>query len=597
MSLLDATKKPAMNRSKKRVTSLPSAPKDTTAGAKSPVIPVDLPRHVKAALRGIMRRDLGVNLGSGVALLLTVLPALWLLQALIDWSFDLPWVVRLFLLVADAGAVMYVILRFLVRSWRRRLTFETAALRAETAIPALRSGLISAVELSAARHSSMPGSLSLVRECIERVARQIQKMNLPQRVISSSGFWRQVGVAAVVLAIAAGATAFFWPKSEVLLQRLFLSRVPLPTRTVVVAITRNESVIVGEDLALSARAQGVIPKSGRVTVVYADNSEQELPATPTTDDPAIFVVPMKNVQQSYHYRFTLNDGSGQEFIVTAKTPPSLASFRCTQTYPHYTGMADAEMTVGNLAFLSGSHIRLEGHSTQPLTEAILQLEGMNQQVKLEVRSDDTHTFRGEFTVPRAGLTGFSIHLVNTEGVPSIDDTVYPIDLIQDKPPVITISLPLAEHQSVLLRGKPRLVYSVSDDFGLQKVSLKYNLVPPAHDGGPAPPSTSGEIPLPVPKQGGSGAGQTYIWDIAAQNPPWSEGCTATYWIEATDNNDVTGPGVTQSSRKTITVVSEAAKRAEILDELGLRGKDLEDLYNSQKTLNQQIDSSLQKNQP
>jgi hypothetical protein len=156
---------------------------------------------------------------------------------------------------------------------------------------------------------------------------------------------------------------------------------------------------------------------------------------------------------------------------------------------------------------------------------------------------------------------------------------------------------LAKPLDVLLRGKPRLVYSVSDDFGLRNVVLKYELSIAAPPGGLAPPSISGEISLPVPKQDEPATPQIYNWNIATQSPPWSEGCTVTYWIEATDNNTVTGPGITQSSKKTLSVVSEAAKRAEIRDALGLRGTELEQLYDAQKSINQDLDNTLRKTPP
>jgi hypothetical protein len=582
---------------KKRSDSAPSRPADLATIDMPAVTPVILPRHLQAALRNIMVRDLGVKFAEGAVLFALVLPALWLVQALVDWSFNLPWLARLILLGVDAGLALFFGFRFFVQPWRHRLTFETGALRAEEAVPAFRSGLISAVELAAGRRGSMQGALPLVRELVERVSRQVQGVNLPQLVIKTGRLRRRSVWAALVLVLAAGAAVFSWPESEILLQRIFLSRLPLPTRTTVIAVTQNESVTVGADLTLSARARGVIPKSGRLHVVYANNDGQELSASATLDDPVTFVLPMKNVQQSFHYQFILNDGTGQEFNVTVKTPPSLASFECVQTYPAYTRLAEARMAIGNLALFAGSRLQIEGRSTQPLGTATLHLEGINQQVPMELDRDSRQTFQGQFTVPRKGLTGLSVHLVNSKGVSSVDDTVYQVELVQDKPPVVSLTVPLAKHLDVLLRGKPRLVYSVSDDFGLRNVVLKYELSIAAPPGGLAPPSISGEISLPVPKQDEPATPQIYNWNIATQSPPWSEGCTVTYWIEATDNNTVTGPGITQSSKKTLSVVSEAAKRAEIRDALGLRGTELEQLYDAQKSINQDLDNTLRKTPP
>jgi len=68
--------------------------------------------------------------------------------------------------------------------------------------------------------------------------------------------------AAGVVLLVTAVVVLAWPKPPILLQRILLSTVPLPTRTVVVAINRDESVPIGSDLTLSARAVGELPKAG-----------------------------------------------------------------------------------------------------------------------------------------------------------------------------------------------------------------------------------------------------------------------------------------------------------------------------------------------
>jgi hypothetical protein len=41
-----------------------------------------------------------------------------------------------------------------------------------------------------------------------------------------------------------------------------------------------------------------------------------------------------------------------------------------------------------------------------------------------------------------------------------------------------------------------------------------------------------------------------------------------YWVEATDNNHATGPGVGTSERQFAKIVSEADKRADLLNRAG-----------------------------
>lgn len=87
------------------------------------------------------------------------------------------------------------------------------------------------------------------------------------------------------------------------------------------------------------------------------------------------------------------------------------------------------------------------------------------------------------------------------------------------------------------------------------------------------------------------------WDLTAQKPAWGEGCNVTYWIEVTDNNNVTGPGVGQSAKKTLAILSEEAKKAELLEMMGARAAEIENIYNAQKKVNEDLDTTIRKNQP
>lgn len=559
-----------------------------------PGTPLPLPPVIVRSLRQVMSRHWRVSLAECAALLLAFIPALWVVQALADWWFNLPWLVRFILLAADLGVAGYVIYRFAYRPLRKPLTLETAALRVEKEIPEFRSALISAVELSAGRPGCAQGSLALVQELLARVTAKVQATPIASRVIKTAHLkrWRKWALISAIVALAAGAV--FWPKSRVLVERILLSTVPLPTRTVVVPITRDESTVVGADVKLSARADGVVPRSGVLHVVFANKDRQEIPVSATSEDDAVFTVTMQNVQQSFTYHFALNDGVGPDFAVAAKTAPVLETVRFGQTYPAYTGMPEAEMSAGNLTLLAGSRIRIEGRATQPLREATVRLEGLNTEVKAETGKPDAQSFRGEFVVPKEGLTGLSLLLTNTAGVVSQENTVYRVELVEDRAPVVELLSPSGERLSVLLTSKPRLAFTVKDDFAVKKLTLKYELTRPALPGVESATET-GEVPLTLSKDGS--ASQIFTWDLAAQKPALSEGSTLSYWIEAEDNNDATGPGIGQTPKKTLAVVSQAEKRAEMLEILGARAAEIEEISDTQKKVNEDLDSTIRKNNP
>jgi hypothetical protein len=158
-------------------------------------------------------------------------------------------------------------------------------------------------------------------------------------------------------------------------------------------------------------------------------------------------------------------------------------------------------------------------------------------------------------------------------------------------------VPVGERLSVLLKTKPQLVFVVKDDFGLKKVSLKYELSRPTPPAGGEAPVEKGELTLPLPASASSGAPQTYVWDFSTAKPAWQVGSNVRYWIEAEDNNNVTGPGVGESERKFLAIVSEDAKKVELLEKLEKIASELENVYNTQKKANETLDGTIRESQP
>jgi len=161
---------------------VPSSAAVKARSAHLPVLPagtpLSIPPAVLRALRQVIAKQERVNLAECAVLLLALLPALWLMQGLADWWFNLPWGVRFLFFLADLSVVGLIIFRFGWLPWKKRLNLERAALRVEKEIPAFRTALISTVELAAAKAGCTQGSLSLVNELLARVNRQVQTMNL-----------------------------------------------------------------------------------------------------------------------------------------------------------------------------------------------------------------------------------------------------------------------------------------------------------------------------------------------------------------------------------------------------------------------------------
>jgi hypothetical protein len=576
----------------------PSPPKAVAAPVQplEPSLPaLALPHNIHAALQRVRARKLTVSYLECLAALLAVVPLLLLFQALADWLFNLPRGARALLLLGDFAVIAYLGYLFAWLPLRRKLTHQTAALLVEREIPDFRSALISVVQLSAPGPGWSRGSEALVQILAERLARRLASENVASRVVSTKNLQRWMKMAVVALLVTTGMFFAGGSKSPILAKRILLANIPLPTSTIVEAITREAAIPTGSDMTMSARAVGVIPKSGRVQLIYANGNRENIQVFPTGEDPAVFSLTLKNVQQGFRYRFALNDGEGEEFDVAVQVAPAMESCRFVQTYPDYTGLKSAEMSAGNLSLLAGSQFQIEGKSTAPLKSALLQFEGGGQPVQLLIQGADKRGIKGGFTVPKEKLAGFSIQLVNVDGIPSTDNTVYRVDLIADKPPEVELSRPTSEKMTMTIRAKPMLEFSVKDDFGIKSITLAYETTKPAIGEESAAPE-AGRLQLNIPP-GLTTTKLTYTWDLSGQKPLLTKGSTLRYWIEAVDNNNVTGPGIGESAKKSIVIVSEDEKKAELMETLGAKAADLENVYNSQKKVNEGLDATIRKTQP
>ncbi len=112
---------------------------------------------------------------------------------------------------------------------------------------------------------------------------------------------------------------------------------------------------------------------------------------------------------------------------------------------------------------------------------------------------------------------------------------------------------------------------------------------------PTPAELAGADALPAETINLDLGGQTprslrrrFPWDLSKLPSPLSVGDTIEFWAEASDTNDVTGPGVATSEHYQFHVVSEADKRTELMNRLGDYLGQINDVSETQRDLNEKL---------
>jgi hypothetical protein len=553
-----------------------------------------VPGRLKQKLTALGERYRFVKSAERIAQYLTVALALLAFQMLLDWLVNLDFLVRALFLAGDIWLLVHFARRHRLRELLHQPSLEACALMVEKHWRRLHGRVIATVQFARPSVTANPPALI---EALQRETNVLTGGYDFSEIVSPRNMKRRGVLALVVLVLWLGLAVWFAPGSLALLARVFLLPVHVPRKTEVICLSGSKIIPAGESVLLEAQARGIIPSQGRVTIVDDSGRIQDITLDPEPGHRDLFSLNIAKVEEPFSYTIKLNDGSSDSFRIKTVPRPNVTSIDCVQVYPAYTGLAPIKRTVGNLALLAGSRLQIHAVANSKIVKAGLKLIGIDKELPLKIGGSNSDDLTGEFEIPAANLTGFSIQLTNEAGISSGDGTQYQIDLIPDRPPTIQLTYPERLQELYTLKAKPTIAFSASDDYGLFQITLCYRVVQDASDvtgdtsSTPAPPPTRIEMDLggehPLTSQ------RRYVWDLAAVKPPLTEGTTVEYWMEARDGNNVTGPGIGESEHHTIKVVSDIEKRAEIMNRLMDSLSTVTDISQNQQKINQDLGAVIQ----
>ncbi len=360
----------------------------------------------------------------------------------------------------------------------------------ESESPDLRSRLISVIQLMRSEALATSGmSLSMVGALVSETERMAGPMDFT-RVVKVERL-AQIGTVAAVIIVGFGAAvAATAPSSIVLAQRAMLVNVAVPRKTIAECLSKDIYVARGESVTLMGKASGlVIPSEGAVRLDYASGGSQTFDMTRDEGSKDHFSRTIDNVQGDFAYTILLGDGHSDEFKVTAAIRPAVSNVDCQQKYPEYTHVGTVKRQTGDLSLLAGSRLLLNITANKKLKITKtgerdtnhLHLHGSEIDFPLIVNGTDTSKLTvqdaGQPGIPLpTGTTGFSVHLVDEQGVVSKNPAIYPITVVPDNAPKITVSSPKRNEELVTAQATIQIDFDASDDYGVANVNLRYRVL-------------------------------------------------------------------------------------------------------------------------
>ncbi|MCS7151370.1 MAG: hypothetical protein NZ928_03165 [Endomicrobia bacterium] len=184
----------------------------------------------------------------------------------------------------------------------------------------------------------------------------------------------------------------------------------------------------------------------------------------------VYVYLIPSVETTILYKVKFRGMASKVYKIEPLVLPNIVSLDIKVTPPQYTGQPVININnFSELQYLYGSKVSFSAKTNKAIQSAFLYLYG--EKIKLDIGTD-LKTVYGSFIV-RQG-TELWFEFVDTDGLMNSEAVKYRIHMIEDRGPKIQIISPendiIVEPNSMI-----PIVYSVTDDFGIHKIEIVYEI--------------------------------------------------------------------------------------------------------------------------
>lgn len=317
-----------------------------------------------------------------------------------------------------------------------------------------------------------------------------------------------------------------------------------------------------EDIEISMNTEGdVVPGEAFITV---DNFQYKM----KKDENGTFTYTLNNVANNTDFFFTANGFSSSPFTVEVLKKPSLARMKVDLDFPSYTGMTDKSLVnEGDMVMPAGTRVTWT-FDTDNMSHLGLNF-GDNKIDTLLNTQNNVASFEQRMY----SSTNYKL-IFNSTDIPQADSVLFSIETIPDEFPKISF-----QNQEDSTNAKLQyIVGEASDDYGLQKITYNYAIVPEGEEAGQSVKFESQLL------KNTTGKATTYdkVIDVADFN--LSPGASLWYYFEVFDNDGIRGSKSSKTPIQRWTQKTrEEFEELEALTEEGIKSN-LEDILKNQQNL-------------
>jgi hypothetical protein len=245
--------------------------------------------------------------------------------------------------------------------------------------------------------------------------------------------------------------------------------------------------------------------------------------------------------------------------------PLVGDLEATLTFPAYSRRPRLTLpsSSGDVRGLPGTTVSVRARVLVPATHVELVVEPVDRgEPRTIVAKLENDQLTAELTIDRSARYRFAIN--SPSGERAIETATRAIEAEPDQAPAVQLMAP-ADPLDVTTLRRVELAYVIEDDFGIASAELvweagkergKKPITLEPIRAGAASETAGGATPARGRVQG------KLMWDIAEVQVP--SGGEVRYWVEARDNDTITGPNVGRSRELHLKVISPRERHEETL---------------------------------
>ena len=403
-------------------------------------------------------------LKQGISIMVISMLFFVLLIALLNLRFDLsPLAQRITLSIALLG-ILFETVQFILRPVLQKISHQKIALFIEEKIPELEDRLNSAVEI--VDQSDTKQKTILLDKLIDDARQKTKELEISTfidvkkvRILSYAAY-------AFLLLFFILSYSF---KDDV---QLLISKIGFnfgTTADFATIMPGNIQIEKGESKEITAEMN--ISYHDDIFLHYKIGDEvwrRELMER-AADKPR-YMYPILNIQEPVRYFIETQNHRSAEYLITIYEFPRVDRIDLEYSYPSYTGILNrVEEQSGNIRGLNGSKVNITVMTTGTVVEGEMII---NDSLKIPLIAKENGILYGEFILDQQGV--YYIDLTDNTGQHNKFPEIYQITAVHDELPLITITDPQRDIR-VNAVEEVLISSSVTDDFGIKNVQLKYSV--------------------------------------------------------------------------------------------------------------------------